>query len=104
MLVLATHAQPIPPPPPCARLCVIPVSCPQAEAHQQPSTANGTDSTDLQELLCTPTGDDEVHSITKPCLSLSSAQRLAHLHSANKEAPPVSQQPSSPALVQQHEL
>lgn len=82
----------------------MPVSCPEAETRQQPSTANGTDSTDLRELLCTPTRENsEVHSIAKRRLSLPSAQHLTHLHGTDEEAPLVSQQPSPPAPVQQHE-
>lgn len=83
----------------------MPVSCPQAEAQQQPSPANETDSTDLQEVFCTPTREDgKVHSIAKSHLSLSSAQYLPPLHSTNKKAPLMSQQPSPPVPVQQYEM
>lgn len=45
--ILAPHTQPDCPPSPCTCLCVMPASWAQAEAHQQPSTANRTDSPGL---------------------------------------------------------
>lgn len=82
----------------------MPVSYPQAEARQQPNTANGTDKTDLWELLCTHRGGQQ-GSFHSQILSLTFLSSVPHSsHGSTKEVALVSQQASPPALVQQHEL